>query len=285
MFELDADALALGRLDVFGLLHHHVGIHHDQPAVGVVDEPLVARLLDQAGNRRRAEADVQDGLHHAGHRGAGAAAAAQQQRVLGVAELHAHRRFRLLQGGGHFVAERLRELPSLGEKDRAELGADRESGGNGQVELGHLGEVRPLAAERVFHRRIAFGSLRAEEVNVLLSHFCLPSSDVTKKCAIVPLYFLAMQFPRLPGSLQFRRYIPRPRTKQKSLSAGQKGVKDQSARQRCEAVARFGTVRIDPSSTILWRDRQACRHPTAHVQGVSHVFSSESRCSAGSHRA
>ena len=101
------------------------------------------------------------------------------------------------QGGGHFVAERLRELPPFGEKDRAELGADRESGGNRQVELGHLGQVRPLAAERVFHRRIAFGPLRAEEVNVLLSHFCLPSRDVTKKCAIVPFYSAAT-YPRLP---------------------------------------------------------------------------------------
>ena len=48
VFELDADALAFGGLDALGLLHHHVGVHHDQPAVGVVDEPLVAGLLDQA---------------------------------------------------------------------------------------------------------------------------------------------------------------------------------------------------------------------------------------------
>ena len=141
MLELDADALALGRLDVFGLLHDHVGVHHDQAAVGVVDEPLVARLLHQAGNRLRAQADVQHGFHHAGHRGAGAAAAAHQQRLLGVAELHAHRLFGLPQGGGHFVAERLRELPSLGEKDGAEFGADGETGGHGQPQLGHLGQV------------------------------------------------------------------------------------------------------------------------------------------------
>ena len=49
------------------------------------------------------------------------------------------------------------------EIDRAELGADREAGRDRQTELGHLGEVCPLAAERILHRCVAFGSLRAEE--------------------------------------------------------------------------------------------------------------------------
>ena len=48
-------------------------------------------------------------------------------------------------------------LPSLGEVDRAELGADGKAGGHGQAELGHFGQVGALAAERVLHRRIAFG--------------------------------------------------------------------------------------------------------------------------------
>ena len=80
-----------------------------------------------------------------------------KQRVLRVAVLHAHRRFDLFQGGGNLVLERLGELlPSL-KIDRAELGGDGEAGGDGQPELGHLGQVGPLAAERFFIAGIAFG--------------------------------------------------------------------------------------------------------------------------------
>ena len=97
-FELLADALLAGGLDAGGLLHHHVGVHHDQAAIGVVDEARVVGLGDQAGDRARGEADVEDRLHHAGHRGARAGADRDEQRVLRVAELLAHDLFGLRRG-------------------------------------------------------------------------------------------------------------------------------------------------------------------------------------------
>ncbi len=151
-----------------------------------------------------------------------------KQRVFGVAELHAHRLFGLLQGGGHFVAERLRELASLGEEGGAELGADGEAGGDGQSELGHFRQVRPLAAERVLHRRIAFGPLRAEEVNVLLGHFCLPSRDVRKN---VPIMFLFATAVRWAAPLD-HPVGNEGRDERKSLSAVQWSVKDAYAGPR-----------------------------------------------------
>ncbi len=170
VLELDADALALGRLDVLGLLHDHVGVHHDQPAVGVVDEPLAARLLDQAGDRRLAEADVEHGFHHAGHGLAGPAAAGEQKRVLRVAVLHVHRLLGLGDGHGNFVPERLRKLASLVEIRRAEFRGNREAGGNGQAQARHLGQIRPLAAQEVFHAGIAIRPLGTKAINVLGSH-------------------------------------------------------------------------------------------------------------------
>jgi len=41
VFELHADALALGRLDPGGLFHDHVGVHRNESAIGIPDEPLV----------------------------------------------------------------------------------------------------------------------------------------------------------------------------------------------------------------------------------------------------
>ena len=71
VLELDADALALGRLDPGRLLHDDVGIHHDEAAVCVPDKAFVARLRDKAGDSVRAETDVEHRLHHAGHRTSG----------------------------------------------------------------------------------------------------------------------------------------------------------------------------------------------------------------------
>ena len=85
-----ADALALLGLDAGGLLHDDVGVHHDEAAVGVVDEALVAGLRDEARDGLVGEADVQDRLHHAGHRRARAGADGEEQRVLRVAEPPAH---------------------------------------------------------------------------------------------------------------------------------------------------------------------------------------------------
>ena len=93
LLELLADTPSLCGLDVFGLLHHDVAVHRDQPAIGVVDESLAARLLHQTRDRRRAEPDVQDGFHHAGHRLPGTATAGDQQRVIRIAVLHTHCRF------------------------------------------------------------------------------------------------------------------------------------------------------------------------------------------------
>ena len=68
----------------------HVAVHLHEAAIAVPGEALVAGLLDEAAQGRLVEADVEDGVHHAGHADAGAGAAGDQERVLGVAELGAH---------------------------------------------------------------------------------------------------------------------------------------------------------------------------------------------------
>ena len=72
-------------------VHHDLAEHLDEPAVGIAREPHVAaRLLGQPLQRFLVEAQVQDGVHHAGHRELGAGPDADQQRVAGIAEPLAH---------------------------------------------------------------------------------------------------------------------------------------------------------------------------------------------------
>ena len=66
---------------------HHVAVHVDQPAVGVVGEALVAGRVGDADHRFVVQAQVEDRVHHARHRAGRAATDRDQQRILRVAEL------------------------------------------------------------------------------------------------------------------------------------------------------------------------------------------------------
>ena len=67
-------------------------------AVAVVGEAGVAGLLGQALDGGVGQAEVEDGVHHAGHRQRGAGADGDQQRVGRVAELLADLGLHLLEG-------------------------------------------------------------------------------------------------------------------------------------------------------------------------------------------
>ena len=67
-------------------VEHHVGIHLDEAPVGIIGEAPVAGLLRQRLDGVVVEAEVEHGVHHARHRGAGAGAHRNEQRIGAVAE-------------------------------------------------------------------------------------------------------------------------------------------------------------------------------------------------------
>ena len=71
--------------------HDGLAEHRQQPAVGVEREPLVAAAGRETAHGLVVEADVEDGVHHPGHRELGAGAHRHQQRVVGLTQLLAHR--------------------------------------------------------------------------------------------------------------------------------------------------------------------------------------------------
>ncbi len=148
-------------------VEHHVGIHLDEAAVGVVGEAPVAGLLRQRLDGLVVEAEVEHGVHHAGHRRAGSGTDGDQQRIGAVAEL-APGDFRDVSETG---VDLLRQVLRIGLLAGVVVGADR--GGDGearrhrQAEVGHLGEVGALAAEQVLHAGAALRLAAAEGVDPL----------------------------------------------------------------------------------------------------------------------
>ena len=164
----------LGRLE--GLLEelavdaqHGLAEHLDQAAVGVPREALVAGLRGEPGDGLVGEADVEDGVHHAGHRELRAGAYGYQQRVVGLAELLAHLLLEGVEVRADLVAQR-RGLRAAVEVDLAGLGGDGEAGRDGQTQVGHLGEVGTLAAEEVLEVLVALGEVVDELLIFVFRH-------------------------------------------------------------------------------------------------------------------
>ena len=120
---------------------HDVGIHGDEAAVTVIGKAPVAGFLRQRFHGLVVEAEIEHGIHHAGHRGARARTHRDQQRVDLVAEDLAgdlaDLRQRLLDLGFQL----LRILVVVRVIVGADLGGDGEAGRHRQAEIGHFGEA------------------------------------------------------------------------------------------------------------------------------------------------
>ncbi len=60
--------------------HDNASEHLHEASIGVIDEALIAECLDHAGEDRVVDADVEDGVHHPGHRELGARTTGDEER-------------------------------------------------------------------------------------------------------------------------------------------------------------------------------------------------------------
>ena len=149
-------------------VHHDPAEHLDEPPVGVPAEPLVAGEGDQPLERLLVQAEVQDRVHHPGHRELRPRADAHEERVRRVAEALAGPPLDLAHRLQDVVPEPVRELLAGGEVVVAGLGRDREPGRRREAGDRHLGEAGALAAEEVLHPAVALGRALAPGVDVAL---------------------------------------------------------------------------------------------------------------------
>ena len=150
--------LRLGRLDqvlvaLTGDAAADVAEHLDEAPVGVPGEALVVGPTREPLDRLVVQPEVEDGVHHPGHRLARAAADRDEQRVVGVAQLLVGLFLEAFQRLGHLILHPLREGAVGLHVGHARLGGDREAGGHalGTEHARHLSDVRALAAQQLAH--------------------------------------------------------------------------------------------------------------------------------------
>ena len=147
-------------------LEHHVAKHLDESAIGVIGEPGVVGFDDEPLHDPAVEPQVQDRVHHAGHRDGRPGADRNQQRVLRIPELFSRDPFQprepLPELGLHSGWPPLLQIVEL----PAHLSGDGEPRRHRHAEIRHLGQVGPLPPEQRFHRGATVRLPAAEPIDI-----------------------------------------------------------------------------------------------------------------------
>ena len=141
---------------------HDLPVHLDKATIAVIGKALVAALPRQPLDRAIVEAEVEHGIHHAGHRDAGARAHRNQKRIIGIAKPRAERLLDRGEPGGDLFFEIGRIGLAVIVKPGADLGRDRKARRHRQSEIAHFGQTGAFAAEQVAHLRPALGGCRRQ---------------------------------------------------------------------------------------------------------------------------
>ena len=149
--------------------HNDVGVHLDKSSVAVISPAGVATLYGDGLDNLFVKTEVEDGVHHTGHGSAGAGTDGYEKRVLLVAELLAGDLFHLADILVDLSLDLVVDLTAVLIILGAGLGGDGEALGNGQTDVGHLGEVGAFAAEKFSHVSVTF----CKKVHKLLAHWNL----------------------------------------------------------------------------------------------------------------
>ncbi len=151
--------LVEGVLEPFaGHVEHGPAEHLHQPAVGVPGETLAAGVPGQPVDRLVVQPDVQDRLHHSGHRELRPRPDRHQQRVVRLAQQAPGPRLECGQVCLDLLGE-LDRLGARGEELPAGLGRDDEARRHRKPEIGHLGKVGALASQEVLLVLVALGEV------------------------------------------------------------------------------------------------------------------------------
>ena len=149
----------------------------EETVVAVICEAGVVGLLGQTLDSLIVQAEVQDGVHHAGHGLTCAGTDGDQQRVLVVAEGLAGDLLEALDVLEDVSGDLVVDLTAVCVILGAGLGGDGEALRHRHTGCSHLSQTSALAAQNVLHGDLvaAKGIVAfAEVVQILFAHACLP---------------------------------------------------------------------------------------------------------------
>ena len=154
--------------------HNNVGVHLDEAAVAVPGPAGVVGLLGHDLDDLFVQAEVQDGVHHAGHGSTRAGTDGDQQGVLVIAELLAGDAFHLGDVLHDLSLDLIVDGFAVGVVLGAGFGGNGEALGNRHAQIGHFSKVCTFAAEQLAHFAVALG----KEIHVFLLHFLSTSNNI-----------------------------------------------------------------------------------------------------------
>ena len=162
-----------------------VGEHLDKPAIGIPCEPRVAGLPDKALNGVVIKAEVENGIHHAGHGKGSSGANRHQQGIVWVAQALSHALFEVASGLIDLVEHALRPFVAAVRIIHAGFACDGETRRNGQPQTRHLGKISPFAPEDKVHTGIALCNIepicaRAKTKHALTSFHTNPLLELRR---------------------------------------------------------------------------------------------------------
>jgi hypothetical protein len=128
---------------------HDLAVHLDQAPVRVVGEARVARAPREPLHGLVVQPQVQDRVHHPGHRDGGARAHGDEQRVAGVAEALAGPALERREMLFDLLLETVGQVAAASHVRAARVRRDCEAGRDRHAERGHLREPHALPAEEL----------------------------------------------------------------------------------------------------------------------------------------
>ncbi len=139
--------------------HNDVGEHLDKTSVAVPRPSCVAGLLCQHFHYVVVEAEVEDCVHHTGHRRSCARTNGNEKRIFFIAEFHTRFFFEFGDVFHNFRFDVVVDLFAVLIVLSAGFGSNRETVRNGETDVGHFRKVCAFTAEKFTHFCIAFGKL------------------------------------------------------------------------------------------------------------------------------